>query len=223
MLDESRKTLENLVREVREGELSREKTLKVKEFLNELARTVEEEDAALGEEERSLAEERRRLENSGGREAAGTFAPGVEVLAGEHRRRGTILRLDKKSPAGNSWLVETGSLKISFPEEDLIPAPPSAAPEKPLIAAADLAHAAAARFEINLRGMRLDEALEALRRQIDAAALSGLKTFSVVHGKGDGILQKGVHDYLKHEPLAADYYFSRPELGGFGRTEVILR
>ena len=222
LLDESRKTLENLVREVREGELSREKTLKVKEFLNELARTVEEEDAALGEEERSLAEERRRLENSGAG-AEGTFAPGMEVLAGEHRRRGTIFRLDKKSPAGNSWLVETGSLKISFPEKDLIPAPPSTAPEKPLIAAADLAHAAEARFEINLRGMRLDEALEALRRQIDAAALSGLKTFSVVHGKGDGILQKGVHDYLKHEPLVADYYFSRPELGGFGRTEVTLR
>jgi DNA mismatch repair protein MutS2 len=229
LLDESRKTLENLVREVREGELSREKTLKVKEFLNELASTVAEEDAALGEEERAIAEERRRVENASTAGDAGTFAPGMEVLAGEHRKRGIILRLEKKnknnrkSPAENTWLVETGSLKISFPEKDLIPAPPSPPGEKPLIAAADLAHAACASFEINLRGMRLDEALEALRRQIDAAAISGLKTFSVVHGKGDGILQKGVHDYLKQEPLVADYYFSRPEMGGFGRTEVTLR
>jgi DNA mismatch repair protein MutS2 len=71
--------------------------------------------------------------------------------------------------------------------------------------------------------MRLGEALDALERQLDAAALAGLREFSVVHGKGDGILQKGVHDFLKKQPLVADYYFSRPELGGFGRTEVLLK
>ncbi|GHV54377.1 hypothetical protein AGMMS49579_14820 [Spirochaetia bacterium] len=65
--------------------------------------------------------------------------------------------------------------------------------------------------------------MEALRRQIDAAVLGGLHEFAVIHGKGEGILQKGVHDYLKKESAVADYYFSRPELGGFGRTEVILK
>ncbi|MDR0316228.1 MAG: Smr/MutS family protein, partial [Treponema sp.] len=200
LLDESRKTLENLVREVREGELSRDKTLKVKEFLSELARTVAEEENALDEEERAIGIERQ--------ETGTEFAPGVEVFAGKRKQRGTIVRLDKKTPAGNIWIVETGSLKISFPERELIPAAPSQTPLSPLIAA-DLASSAAACFELNLRGMRLGEAIEALRCQIDAATLSGLKNFSVVHGKGDGILQKGVHDYLKSEPAVADYYFSR--------------
>ncbi|MDR1575385.1 MAG: endonuclease MutS2 [Treponema sp.] len=231
LLDESRKTLENLVRELREGELSRDKTLKVKEFLNELARNVADENAALDEEERALAEERRRVEAAdrgadtgvdGGKERPG-IAPGVEVFAGGRGQRGLVLRLDKKSPAGNSWIVETGSLKISFPEKDLVPALPAKTELKPLFAAADLAPSSQAVFETNLLGMRLGEALEALRRQIDAAVLSGLKEFSVVHGKGGGVLQKGVHEYLKNEPAVADYYFSRPELGGFGRTEVILK
>ena len=71
--------------------------------------------------------------------------------------------------------------------------------------------------------MRLAEALEAMRRQTDAALLCGLKNFSVIHGTGDGILQKGVHGWLKEEPAVADYFFSRPELGGFGRTEVVLK
>jgi DNA mismatch repair protein MutS2 len=71
--------------------------------------------------------------------------------------------------------------------------------------------------------MRLEEALEALRHQIDAAVLAGLHEFAVVHGKGEGILQKGVHEYLRGENAVADYYFSRPEMGGFGRTEVILK
>jgi DNA mismatch repair protein MutS2 len=161
--------------------------------------------------------------DTAGTGAGGTFAPGVEVFAGERRRRGVIARLDKKTANGNCWVVEIGSLKVSFPESELAIAAPSKQELKPLIAAADLASSAQAAFELNLLGMRLEEALEALRRQIDAAVLSGLKEFSVVHGKGDGILQKGVHEYLKHEKAVADFYFSRPELGGFGRTEVILR
>jgi DNA mismatch repair protein MutS2 len=241
LLDESRKTLENLVREVREGELNREKTLKVKEFLNELSRTVEAENAALEEEERSLTEEHRRLNNpespahSGGGAHSETIEPGMEVFAGDQKRRGIVQRLDKKDTgSGKSWLVEIGALKISFPENELAPVPavPGHAAKDSFggIAAkngtawtADLAGSPEAQIEISLRGMRLAEALEALRRQIDAAVLSGLKEFSVIHGKGDGILQKGVHDYLRKDPVVADYYFSRPELGGFGKTEVVLK
>jgi DNA mismatch repair protein MutS2 len=234
LLAESRKTLENLVREVKEGELDREKTLKVKEFLGSLSRTVDNEETALEGELKSLGEERRRLEappeeagdrafpESGGRPRPGgapPVGPGVEVLAGEFKRRGTVLRPDKKG----GWIVEIGSLRMSLPEEELIPLPPSEEEKKPLIAAADLAASPQVLFELSLRGMRLSEAMETLRRQIDAAALTGLREFSVVHGKGDGILQRGVHEFLKKEPMVADYYFSRPEMGGFGRTEVVLK
>jgi DNA mismatch repair protein MutS2 len=112
---------------------------------------------------------------------------------------------------------------MTFNEADLRPLPPSTGQEKPSIAPFDLAPAAAARMELSLMGLRLGEALSALERQMDAAILGGLREFSVVHGKGDGVLQKAVHDFLKKQPSVADYYFSRPELGGFGRTEVILR
>ena len=143
------------------------------------------------------------------------------MYIGESRRRGVLVRRDKKSPAGTTWVVATGSLKASFPERELSPAAP--AQRQPVTATVDLAAAADVRAEVNLRGMRMEEALDVLRRQTDAAALHGLKHFSVVHGKGDGILQKGVHEWLKQEPAVAEYYFSRPELGGFGRTEVVLR
>jgi DNA mismatch repair protein MutS2 len=229
LLEESRKTLENLVRELKEGELTREKTLKVKEFLANLEASVQEENGSLEREERLLAEERRRLENDDAspaeKESGAPVGAGTEVLAGESRRRGRVLRLDKKA-AGTKpahWIVEIGSLKVSFPETELTALAPSQEERKPLIAKADLASPADARPEISLRGMRLEEALEALRRQIDAAVLTGLHGFAVIHGKGDGILQKGVHDYLKNDGAVADYYFSRPEMGGFGRTEVVLK
>ncbi|GHU54848.1 endonuclease MutS2 [Spirochaetia bacterium] len=226
LLSESRKTLENLVREVREGELSREKTIKVKDFLRDLEAAVNAEDAALEAEQQDIDGERRRIDAAkAAAEKPLVLAPGIEVLAGEHKRRGRIIRLDKKAAGGNpaSWIVEIGSLKMSMSEKDLVPVRPSAEDRKPLISAADLAPSPSAKLELSLRGMRFEEAMDTLRRQIDAAVLGGLHEFAVIHGKGEGILQKGVHDYLKNEPAVADYYFSRPELGGFGRTEVILK
>jgi DNA mismatch repair protein MutS2 len=77
--------------------------------------------------------------------------------------------------------------------------------------------------ELNLRGMRLNEALEVLQRHIDSAVIMGMRNFAVIHGKGDGILQRGVHDYLSVQNIVADFRFSSPELGGFGRTEVELK
>jgi DNA mismatch repair protein MutS2 len=222
LLDESRKTLENLVRELKEGEMTREKTLKVKGFLGELARTVDAENTALEEEEQAIADTWRG-ETAETKSGDIEFIPGMEVFAGTAKRRGVLVRPDKKSSTDPSWIVEIGSLKISFPERELIPASPSGRPPKPLISTVDFAATPAVRSEINLCGMRLEEALETLRRQLDMAVLRGLKTFAVVHGKGDGILQKGVHQWLKQEPVVADYYFSSPEIGGFGRTEVILK
>ncbi|MDR0669015.1 MAG: endonuclease MutS2 [Treponema sp.] len=219
-LSESRKTLENLVRELREAEITREKTLKVKEFLAGL-------EAAAAKGERELEDERALLArdgegiHEGGEPAAITPGPalrnGVEVLAAG--RRGRVLWPDRKKK-GN-WIVEIGFLKLSMDGKELVPLSP--APPKACAVSVDLAAPAGVKLELSLRGMRLEEALEALRRQIDGAVLTGLREFAVVHGKGEGVLMKGVHEYLRNERAVADYYFSRPELGGAGRTEVILK
>ena len=244
LLGESRKTLENLVREVKEGELNREKTLKVKEFLSGLEAQVQGEDAALEKEVHDLASELRSAESRileegiTGSEKRGKGRPasektknrqletGVEVLAGESRSRGRILRLDKKSQGETFWVVEIGSLKMTFSEKDLHPVIAETGENthrKNASWTADLAPSAHPHSELKLRGMRLADAIESLERQMDAAVLGGLHVFSVVHGKGDGILSKGVHDFLKRDSRVADYYFSHPEMGGFGRTEVILK
>ncbi|MDR2403830.1 MAG: endonuclease MutS2 [Spirochaetaceae bacterium] len=231
LLAESRKTLENLVRELKEGELTREKTRSVKDFLSDLESAVIAGVKDLEREDEALEEERLRLESAEAGETAGgeeppekpaaelSIGPGAEVLTGPFRRRGRVLRAGRKG----AWIVEVGSLRMTLEERELIPVRSSRQEEKPLITRADLAEDTRAMFELNLRGMRLEEALDSLGRQIDAALLSGLREFSVIHGKGDGILRQGVHEFLKKAPQVADYYFSRPELGGFGRTEVVLK
>jgi DNA mismatch repair protein MutS2 len=228
-LSESRKTLENLVRELREGEISREKTRKVKEFLAALEGAAVKGGRELEDDQALLALDRERIleERAGPGEApAGSpvsppvLREGAEVLAGENKRPGRILRPDRKKK-GN-WIVEIGSLKLSLGGKELAPLS-SPAPAKSYAVSVDLAESAGVKMELSLRGMRLEEALEALRRQIDGAVLAGLREFAVIHGKGEGVLMKGVHEYLRNEKAVADYYFSRPELGGAGRTEVVLK
>ena len=233
-LNESRKTLENLVRELKEGEIDREKTLKVKEFLNELARSAENESEELAEEERAIRQQLSKSEKGSAHPGA-AFAPGMEVFAGSSKQRGTIIRIDKKKSSGKTqfaaklpaqeplWLVEIGSLKVSFPEHELIPASPVKKPAAKATWAAEYGSSNEAVYELRIRGMRFEEAMELVRKQVDAAVLTGLRNFSIIHGKGYGILRQGVHDYLRNHPAVADFHFARPEIGGFGKTEVVLK
>jgi DNA mismatch repair protein MutS2 len=233
-LTESRKGLENLVKEIREGEMTREKTLRVKDFI----RGLEDQSAALDAALEADAAANAPLTAQDGGAAAPQIAPGDEVLAGPSRCRGKVIRAAGAKKTGRYWIVETGSVRMSFPEQELLPVPGAvggganaqaggAAADSARVGwAAELAPSetfGGAKLEIKLLGMRLDEALETLRHQIDAAVIAGLREFSVVHGKGDGILQQGVHDYLRNDPAVAEFFFSRPELGGTGRTEVVLR
>ena len=78
-------------------------------------------------------------------------------------------------------------------------------------------------FELRLLGMRSDEAIRALEHQIDLCVLHNFPSFSVIHGKGDGILMQAVSDYLSHCPVVADFSKAPAEDGGAGKTYVTLK
>jgi DNA mismatch repair protein MutS2 len=65
--------------------------------------------------------------------------------------------------------------------------------------------------ELDVRGRRAQEAREAVRAFVDDAALAGLTTVRVVHGRGTGAVRTAVRDELarhrlvdRHEPDSAD-------------------
>ena len=51
--------------------------------------------------------------------------------------------------------------------------------------------------ELDLRGMNAEEAVMELERFIDGCVLSSMKTITIIHGKGTGVLRKAVHAALK--------------------------
>ena len=96
-----------------------------------------------------------------------------------------------------------------------------AKPEKP-VSVAYTSTDKKAEYEMDVRGRTMKETEELLDSQIEAAILKNMSSFSIIHGYGDGILQRGVHEYLKKNRFVKDYRFALPEDGGMGKTYVML-
>ena len=80
-----------------------------------------------------------------------------------------------------------------------------------------------AEMQLDLRGLRYEEAVDRLTKQLDAAVMQGLTGFEIVHGKGEGVLQEAVRAVLSENPAVEEFRFAPPELGGFGKTVVKLQ
>ena len=76
--------------------------------------------------------------------------------------------------------------------------------------------------EIDVRGMRADEALNAVQHYIDDAILVGVPQVRILHGKGNGILRTLIRQYLATVPNVRDFHDEHVQFGGAGITVVEL-
>ena len=259
----SRRQLENLVRTLKEGEITREKTLGVKKFITELEEKTEylEKKTELEDEKIQKDKEefektikkhapsnkktKKKLSNAQALENATSnaefykkysqnqdddlpleFVPGASVIFNSTQAEGVLVQEEKKG----FWLVQFGNLKMNVKQKDLtlIKSKKELKPSISIDLVTDrndgVTDKAGARpvFELRLLGMHVDEAIKALEKQIDLCLLNNFTSFSVIHGKGDGILQQAVQDYLSHVPAVTEFSFAPADDGGFGKTYVKL-
>ena len=76
-------------------------------------------------------------------------------------------------------------------------------------------------LELNIIGMRRDEALDALKKYIDACIVKNIKQVRIIHGFGSGILRKMTHEYLS-TLKGVKYRLGDIHEGGGGATVVIF-
>ncbi|MDR2968090.1 MAG: endonuclease MutS2 [Tannerellaceae bacterium] len=76
--------------------------------------------------------------------------------------------------------------------------------------------------EIDVRGMRGDEALQAVIWYIDDAILVGVNKVRILHGTGTGILRQLIRDYLRTVSGIHTYHDEHVQFGGAGITVVEL-
>ena len=76
---------------------------------------------------------------------------------------------------------------------------------------------------INLIGKNLDDARMEMEKYLDDAYLAGLKNVTIIHGRGKGILRKGLREALKTNRYVKSFKSASYDQGGEGATEVVLK
>jgi Mismatch repair ATPase (MutS family) len=75
---------------------------------------------------------------------------------------------------------------------------------------------------IDIRGKRLNEALEIVSRFIDDALMVGMEEVKILHGKGNGILKEEIRKYLRTMHSVTNCKDEDIQYGGSGITVVTL-
>ena len=173
-------------------------------------------------DEQSLAERRAREEAR--RLAA--ITPGAYVKMKGQNTVGQILEVN-----GKNAIVAFGNLKTTVKTDRL---EPSAPPRKEAELATrstfistqtqDSMHEKKLHFkqDIDVRGMRGDEAIQAVTYFIDDALMVGVPRVRILHGTGTGILRTLIRQYLQTVPGVRHFADEHVQFGGAGITVVDL-
>ena len=146
---------------------------------------------------------------------------------------GRIAALER---GGRRGTLEAGGMRVSVEVDDLVPAVGSQAAVgtgnrgRAGVGADATSNAAALRLDrartvassLDLRGARVEEALEALDRYLDDASVAGLGTATVIHGLGTGALRDAVRAAAAAHPLVREVRPGERGEGGDGATVVTL-
>ncbi len=112
--------------------------------------------------------------------------------------------------------IQMGAFRLKVPVAnlELRERPQPVAPPEPRYIAAPPSPG----IELDLRGFRVDEALEALDRYLDDAYLADLPWVRIIHGKGTGALRQVVRDALRDHAVVASFRGGEQGEGGDGVT-----
>ncbi|MBV9580496.1 MAG: Smr/MutS family protein [Chloroflexi bacterium] len=78
-------------------------------------------------------------------------------------------------------------------------------------------------YQLDLRGLRRDEALERLEQYLEDASLTGMPEARIVHGKGTGAIRQAVREELRRSQFVARFAAETDGNGGDGATQVWLK
>ncbi|MEW6446724.1 MAG: endonuclease MutS2 [Bacillota bacterium] len=175
------------------------------------------------EQEMAVQAARERLRSLSGRyaerspfpkETPASLEPGDTVYVLQFGQEGTVVDIPREGTVS----VQVGSFRVDLPSSSVKPVP-------------NRRFAGGVRFTgtvgpvsstVDLRGRRVEEALQELEQRLDAALLSGLGRVDIIHGYGTGALRTAVKEYLSGHPRVKSYRAGGPGEGGGGVTVAEL-
>ena len=240
MLQESNARIENTIRTIKEAQAEKEKTRLVRQELADFRQSMD--NLTSKEQEEKIARKMEKLKEKQNRKKekkqsdpqapAKQQVPKVVPLAVNDSVRikgqtsvGEILEIN-----GKNAVVAFGSIKTTVKLDRLERS--NAAPQKQEIAKStfvsnqtqDSMYEKKLNFkqDIDVRGMRGNEALQAITYFVDDAILVGMDRVRILHGTGTGILRTLIRQYLQTVPGVRHFADEHVQFGGAGITVVDL-
>jgi DNA mismatch repair protein MutS2 len=142
-------------------------------------------------------------------------------LWGRSRTLGRSGRIAAISGRTGRVTLDADGARLVVPGDDVeVVDEPGAAPPERDLAAEELVRRAAAELplSLDLRGERVEAALERLAAHLDQALLAGADQVVVIHGAGTGALRRAIREYLADHPRVRTQRRGRREEGGDGAT-----
>ncbi len=246
LLDASNAKIENTIRSIREIQAEREKTREVRQELEEFKREVEgvnaeeKEDAIKRKMEQIQRRKQRREERrqkSGNKKTTASEnivnAPkevGIPKPGDYVRIKGQTSVGKLKEISGKKAVVVFGAMQVVI---DMSRLAITEAPEKKVLQ--DAAYMSRStriavderksnfKPDIDVRGMRGEEALRTVMAFVDDAQLLGVARIRILHGTGTGALREVIRQYLRTVPGNVSYHDEHVQFGGSGITVVDMK
>ena len=241
LLQESNAKIENTIRTIKEAQAEKERTRTARQELTDFRQQIEDENKAAMEEKiaRKMEKLREKQERKKDKKSKQASQPAVQPVpkviplqAGDYVRIkgqtsvGQIIEINGKNAVVMFGLMKTNVKADRLERTD--------APKQTLNTAKatfvssetqDRMYEKKLNFkqDIDVRGMRGDEAIQAATYFIDDAILVGVSRVRILHGTGTGILRTLIRQYLATVPGVAHFQDEHVQFGGAGITVVDLK
>lgn len=208
LIEQSKDDADKILSEIRELQLrSKQSTVKEHEMI--------EKKTALTDLKHEQALKKNKVLRKEKAKKALQVGQSVEVLS--FGQRGTLV----EKVNDKEWVVQMGIIKMKIDVEDLSPiAEAQEAKQQVIVKSARASHVSS---ELDLRGKRYEEAMKELELYLDAAILANYPRVTIIHGRGTGAIQQGVHKTLRSHRSVASFEFAPMNTGGNGATIVTFK
>ncbi|MBP7169496.1 MAG: Smr/MutS family protein [Bacteroidales bacterium] len=231
------KQIENTIRTIKETNADKERTREARKALENLKIEIENPETANALIERKMELIKQRQERKARKnqqketitskpvkeDEVRAIEPGDKVKVEGSDMVGEVISISDKSASvaigGMITVVRVNKLKRLSTGEYR-----EAAKQKPTLNTGFDVYKRRLNFksDIDVRGYRAEEALEAVQDLIDDALMLGFNRVRILHGKGNGILKQVIRDFLKATPGVKNFSDEHVEFGGAGITVVDL-
>ncbi len=219
LLAESNARIENTIREIREAGADKEKTKQIRKSLQEFKEKIEPTDIA-ETNKRKKQNPRYKVNNDDVSKQVKPLAAGDTVRLIGQNSPGEIMEVSRKKA-----VVAFGMIKstVDLTKLERVSAN-QIKKEAKSSNTRDLLHERKLNFkqDIDVRGMRGDEALQAVMYFVDDAIQLGVQRVRILHGTGTGALRQVIREYLGSVNGVARFQDEHVQFGGAGITVVDL-